>query len=64
MIYMFLSNNPSFGGYKFFEFVLFRSLFESIISSLAMNEISISLLVSVAEQAGLNITLLETLKTS
>ena len=36
---------------------------ESIISKLAMNEISIFLLVSVAEQAGLNLTLAETPKT-
>ena len=32
VIYMFLSNNPSSGGYKFIEFVLFSSgaLFASI----------------------------------
>ena len=37
-------------------------LIESIISSLAKNEISIFWLVSVAEQARFNITLSETLK--
>ena len=38
-------------------------LLESIISRLAMTEISIFMLVSVAQQDGLNITLSETLKT-
>ena len=38
-------------------------LLESIISRLSTSEISIFLLVSVAEQAGLNLTLLETPKT-
>ena len=38
-------------------------LFESIISRLAMNDISFFYLVSVAEQAGLILTLWETLKT-
>ena len=42
---------------------LINTLFESIISRLATSEISIFLLVSVAEQAGLNPTLLETPKT-
>ena len=38
----------------------FRYSLENIISILAMSKISIFLLVSVAEQAGLNITLSET----
>ena len=39
------------------------SLFGSIISKLAIGEISIFLLVSVAEETGLSLALLETLKT-
>ena len=75
IIWDFEVRNPVFGGFvnnkgadqpahpRSLISALFIRFLESIISRLATSKISIFLLVSVAEQAGLNLTLLETPKT-
>ena len=56
------SCRPACTSVQFDQRLCFR-LLESIISRHAMSEISSFYLVSVAEEAGLNLTLMETLKT-